>query len=79
MVDLSKFAILKHKKMIQRIQTVWLLLASVLTFALFLFPYLQFAGADGLGQALKVSGTYANVDGLPAGPRIPGCWLRLPS
>ncbi len=59
--------------MIQRIQTIWLLLASVLMFALFLFPYLQFAGADGLGQALKVSGTYGIVDGQPV--RIANSWL----
>lgn len=59
--------------MIQRIQTIWLLLATVVVFALFLFPYLQFAGADGLGQALKVSGMFANVDGMPT--RIADSWL----
>jgi len=59
--------------MIQRIQTVWLLLASVVFFALFLFPYLQFAGADGMGQALKVTGSFANVDGQPT--RIADSWL----
>lgn len=59
--------------MIQRIQTIWLLLASVVVFALFLFPYLQFAGSDGMGQALKVSGVFANVEGQVT--RIADSWL----
>lgn len=59
--------------MIQRIQTIWLLLASVVVFALFLFPYLQFAGVDGMGQALKVSGVFANVEGQVT--RIADSWL----
>lgn len=59
--------------MIQRIQTVWLLLASVVFFALFLFPYFQFSAADGMGQALKVTGSFANVEGQPT--RIADSWL----
>jgi len=42
--------------MIQRIQTIWLLLASVTILALFLFPYVQFFDANGIAMALKVTG-----------------------
>ena len=51
--------------MIQRIQSVWLFLASVTIFALFLFPYLQYADLGGLGRALKVTGAYHGVEGQP--------------
>ncbi|MGK6350703.1 DUF4293 domain-containing protein [Parapedobacter sp. DT-150] len=44
--------------MIQRIQSLWLFLASVTIFALFLFPYLQYADIGGMGKALKVTGAY---------------------
>ncbi len=44
--------------MIQRIQTIWLLLASAVILALFLFPYLQFTDLQGIGKALKVTGEY---------------------
>ena len=49
--------------MIQRIQSVWLFLASVTIFALFLFPYLQYTGADDLALALKVTGRYGASGG----------------
>ena len=49
--------------MIQRIQSVWLFLASVTIFALFLFPYLQYADPSGLGLALKVTGKYGASEG----------------
>jgi len=49
--------------MIQRIQTIWLFLASVAIFALFLFPYLQYADLGGIGKALKVTGRYSGLDG----------------
>lgn len=61
--------------MIQRIQSVWLFLASVIIFALFMFPYLQYADSTGLGYALKVSGAYGNVDGLPT--RLNAFWLQM--
>ncbi len=50
--------------MIQRIQSVWLFLASVTIFALFLFPYLQFSDVMGMGKALYVKGAYHGVEGL---------------
>lgn len=59
--------------MIQRIQSVWLFLAAVVVFSLFLFPYTQFADATGLGYALKVSGTFGNVDGQPM--RLQPSWF----
>ncbi|MGJ1433177.1 DUF4293 domain-containing protein [Sphingobacterium spiritivorum] len=49
--------------MIQRIQTVWLLLAGVTIFALFLFPYLQYIDVAGIGRKLLVSGSYTAVNG----------------
>lgn len=49
--------------MIQRIQSIWLFLASVTIFALFLFPYLQYADLGGIGKALKVIGVYHGVEG----------------
>ena len=49
--------------MIQRIQSVWLFLASVTLFALFLFPYLQYSDIDGVGKALKITGVYHGLDG----------------
>lgn len=52
--------------MIQRIQSVWLLLAGVVIFALFMFPYLQYIDVVGLGKAVKISGVYGvGPDGQP--------------
>lgn len=50
--------------MIQRIQTIWLLLTCALIFALLLFPYFQFATNEGLAQVLKVSGKYGHENGI---------------
>lgn len=61
--------------MIQRIQTLWLLLASICIFALFMFPYLQFADSSGLGQALKVTGAFGTVQGQPV--RLEAYWLQM--
>jgi hypothetical protein len=44
--------------MIQRIQSLWLLLASLAIFALFLFPSLQLHLADGAARSIKVTGVY---------------------
>ncbi len=44
--------------MIQRIQSIWLFLATVAIFGLFLFPYLQFTDAAGVLNQIKVSGLY---------------------
>jgi hypothetical protein len=49
--------------MIQRIQTIWLFLASATLFALFLFPYLQYSDIGGMGKALKVTGVYHGLEG----------------
>jgi hypothetical protein len=49
--------------MIQRIQSIWLFLASATIFALFLFPYVQYADMDGMGKALKVTGAYHGMEG----------------
>lgn|SRR5690606_34595571 len=47
--------------MIQRIQTVWLLLASITLFLLFLFPYLQYFDNFGTAMSIKVTGIYQGV------------------
>lgn len=47
--------------MIQRIQTVWLLLASLTLFLLFLFPYLQYFDNLGTAMSIKISGIYQGV------------------
>lgn len=49
--------------MIQRIQTVWLLLASITILALFLFPYAQFFDSNGIAMALKVTGVLNSTGG----------------
>lgn len=49
--------------MIQRIQSVWLFLASATVFALFLFPYVQYADIGGMAKALKVTGAYHGMEG----------------
>jgi len=47
--------------MIQRIQTTWLLLASLTLFLLFLFPYLQYFDNFGTAMAIKITGIYQGV------------------
>jgi RsiW-degrading membrane proteinase PrsW (M82 family) len=49
--------------MLQRIQTVWLFLASAALFCLFLFPYLHIIGDDGKSKEIKVTGVYENLNG----------------
>ena len=49
--------------MIQRIQSVWLFLATTAIFALFLFPYVQLLNPDGTGRSIKVTGVYENLNG----------------
>lgn len=49
--------------MIQRIQTVWLFLAGLCVFLMFLFPYLQYFDLEGVAKVLKVTGLLQNVDG----------------
>ena len=58
--------------MIQRIQTLWLLLSSAVILALFLFPYLQFTDSEGIGRALKVTGEYqaAGSEAVRTSPHI---------
>lgn len=51
--------------MIQRIQTVWLLLTSLTILLLFLFPYLQYFDNFGTAMAIKITGIYQSVsDGV---------------
>ncbi len=49
--------------MIQRIQSVWLFIATCCIFSLFLFPYLRIMDSEGIAKDLKVTGVYQNVAG----------------
>ena len=48
--------------MLQRIQTIWLLLAAVVLLGLFVFPYLNYIDLVGLGKKLFVTGAYSSVN-----------------
>ncbi|NGM60844.1 DUF4293 domain-containing protein [Sphingobacterium sp. SGG-5] len=48
--------------MIQRIQSIWLLLTAVVILGLFLFPYLNYIDLVGLGKQLYVTGAYTAVN-----------------
>jgi len=48
--------------MLQRIQTIWLLLASLIILGLFLFPYVSYIDLVGLGKMILVSGEYGAVN-----------------
>lgn len=48
--------------MIQRIQSVWLLLSAIVILGLFIFPYLNYIDLVGLGKKLLVTGSYAAVN-----------------
>jgi len=49
--------------MIQRVQTIWLFLASATLFLLFLFPYFQFFDQMDIAKAIKVTGIYQMHEG----------------
>ena len=49
--------------MLQRIQTIWLFLATIALFSLLLFPYIQILNYKGSAMAIKASGVYENIDG----------------
>ena len=51
-----------YYKMIQRIQSIWLLLTAVVILGLFLFPYLNYIDLVGLGKQLYVTGSYTAVN-----------------
>lgn len=48
--------------MIQRVQSIWLLLAAVVLLGLFLFPYVSYIDLVGLGRKLYVTGSYSAVN-----------------
>jgi hypothetical protein len=49
--------------MIQRIQSVWLLLASLSIFALFAFPLVHNVYVGAIPQTIKITGVYQDVAG----------------
>jgi hypothetical protein len=52
--------------MLQRIQSVYLLLASLVIFALFLFPLVHNVYVAGVPSTIKVTGVYQDVSGAQA-------------
>ncbi len=48
--------------MLQRIQTIWLLLAALVLLGLFVFPYVNYIDLVGLGKRILVSGEYSAVN-----------------
>lgn len=48
--------------MIQRVQSIWLLAATVTLLGLFVFPYVSFIDLVGLGKQIFVTGTYSAVN-----------------
>lgn len=52
--------------MIQRIQSVYLFIASLLIFALYLFPLLHNVYINGVASTIKVTGVYQDVNGAQA-------------
>lgn len=48
--------------MIQRVQTLWLLAATVTLLGLFIFPYVSFIDLVGLGKQIFVTGIYSSVN-----------------
>jgi hypothetical protein len=49
--------------MLQRIQSVYLLFASLLIFALFLFPLTHNVYVNGVSSTIKITGIYQDVNG----------------
>ena len=50
--------------MIQRILTVWLLLCSLVLFALFMFPFVWYIDLVGLGKNIYVTGVYSSANNV---------------
>jgi hypothetical protein len=52
--------------MLQRIQSIWLLLASLVIFSLFLFPLVRNVYVSGVPSTIKVTGIYQDLNGVQA-------------
>jgi len=50
--------------MIQRIQTVWLLVSSLVLFGLFVFPFVGYIDLVGLGKNIYVTGVYSSANNV---------------
>lgn len=49
--------------MLQRIQTIWLFLASTALFSLLLFPTMHWMDATGKSEMAKINGVYESING----------------
>lgn len=68
-VNKSIFVLL-YKIMIQRIQTIYLLFASLVIFGLYLFPLAHDVAIAGIPSTIKVTGIYQNVNGTLAHTQV---------
>ncbi len=50
--------------MIQRIQSIWLLVSSIVLLGLFLFPYVSYIDLVGLGKNIYVTGVYSSANNV---------------
>ncbi|WP_156307856.1 DUF4293 domain-containing protein [Sphingobacterium endophyticum] len=50
--------------MIQRIQTIWLLLSSLVLLGLFIFPFVGYIDLVGLGKNIYVTGVYSSANNV---------------
>lgn len=50
--------------MIQRIQTIWLLISCLVILGLFLFPYVGYIDLVGLGKNIYVTGVYSSANNV---------------
>lgn len=48
--------------MLQRIQSIWLVLAALVLLGLFLFPYVNYIDLVGLGKRISITGEYGAVN-----------------
>ncbi len=50
--------------MIQRIQTIWLLVSSLVLLGLFIFPFVGYIDLVGLGKNIYVTGVYSSANNV---------------
>ena len=74
-LNIFNFAANKYQDMIQRIQTLYLLVAALLVAALFFVPFAELAGKDGAHYLFNISGI--NVNGSDGSTSLDNAWPVL--
>ena len=74
-MNIFNFAEKKYQDMIQRIQTLYLLVAALLVAALFFVPFAEFTGKDGAYYLFNISGI--NVTGSNGSTNLDHAWPVL--